>query len=180
MTLLLLLACASDAPTWAVHHASVVPAETGLDGTQVWEFFDAAWAKKRDPKHYLCARAQSLVGEVTTPLEGCDGCVAAYAVATEELDSDCADDLATDAAYASAVVTFGIGDVPADLQDLDPWPGRSLGWFVSVDGRAMEAYGFAYDEALDWEGELGGPGWANGTTYTLWPAYAWDLRTAEK
>lgn len=172
---LLAAACASDEPTWAVHHASLIPTETGLSGTQTWEFFGAEWARTGDPDEMACARAQTVTGDVVAALPGCEGCLAAYTLEVAELESDCAEPYATDAAYTTPRA-IGIGDVPAGLAELDPYPGRSLGWYVSVDGVELTFYGYAYDEALDWAGELGAPGWATGQAYTLWPAYAWDLR----
>ncbi len=167
--------CASDEPVWAVHHASFIPTETGLGGTQTWEFFTEEWARSGDPDAFSCARAQLVTGAVVAAPQGCDGCVASYELTVSELESDCADPLGTDPAYATPRAV-GIGEVPADAEDLDPYPGRSLGWYVSVDGQELEFYGFAYDEALDWSGEIGAPGWTSGQAYTLWPAYAWDLR----
>jgi hypothetical protein len=150
---LLAVGCASDEVSWAVHHASVLPSETALAGTQIWEFFTPDWASSGDADAFVCARGQIVTGTVTAALPGCDGCVASYELDVAELETDCASPL-----------------------DADPYPGRSLGWYVSIDGVEMEPYGFAYDEALDWAGELGAPGWTSGQTYTLWPAYAWDLR----
>lgn len=167
--------CASDEPVWAVHHASVVPGESGLDGTQTWEFFDAAWARSGDEDAFVCARGQLVTGALIAALPGCDGCLAAYTLEVAELESDCAAPYDADPAYTTPRA-IGIGDVPDALADADPYPGRSLGWYLSVDGQQMEPYGFAYDEALDWAGELGAPGWTSGQAYTLWPAYAWDLR----
>ncbi|MES2642053.1 MAG: hypothetical protein V4850_21395 [Myxococcota bacterium] len=173
--LILVAGCASDEPAWAVHHASAIPTETGLGGTQTWEFFDARWAGSGNEDFFLCARAQLLTGAVTAALPGCEGCTVAYTLDVAELESDCGAPFATDTAYVTPRA-IGIGDVADALTDLDPYPGRSLGWYLSVDGVTMEPYGFAYDEALDWAGDLGAPGWSSGQTYTLWPAYAWDLR----
>jgi hypothetical protein len=173
--LLALLACASDDPTWAVQHASVIPAETGLTGTQTWEFFDAGWAHSGSADAFVCARAQIVDGDVASALPGCDGCVVSYSLGLTELESDCAAPLDGDEAYGTPKA-MAIGVVPDDLTDLDPYPGRSLGWYVSVDGVELAPFGFAYDEALEWGGTLGAPGWVTGQTYTLWPAYAWDLR----
>jgi hypothetical protein len=175
LLLLPLAACGSDELVWAVHHGSVIPSETALEGTQTWEFFTAAWAKNGSEDEFGCARTQLVVGAVNAALPGCDGCMAAYALTTEEFDTDCSDPLDTDPAFETPLA-IGIGDVPDDLADLDPYPGRSLGWYISVDGKNMEPYGFAYDEALDWAGDVGAPGWVAGQTYTLWPAFAWDLR----
>jgi len=172
---LLAAGCASNDVSWAVHHASLIPSETALTGTQTWEFFTPDWAKSGDPDAFVCARGQLVSGAVTAALPGCDGCVAAYELDVAELETDCAAPLDADPAYLTPRA-MGIGAVPDALADADPYPGRSLGWYVSVDGVEMEPYGFAYDEALDWAGELGSPGWTTGQTYTLWPAYAWDLR----
>lgn len=174
--LLLLLACASDDVTWAVHHASVIPTATGLGGTQTWEFFTEAWAKDHAAETFRCARAQLLAAEATGALTGCDGCLVTYAVTASELDTTCGEPQASDVAYANPITTFAIGDVPDELASDDPYPGRSLGWYVSLDGETLTPYGWAYEEALDWEGRVGGAGWVNGQTYTLWPAFAWDLR----
>ncbi|MDP2312469.1 MAG: hypothetical protein Q8P41_06150 [Pseudomonadota bacterium] len=175
LLILLAVGCASDAPAWAVHHASIIPTETGLGGTQTWEFFTPAWARSGSEDAFLCGRGQLVTGTVVSALPGCDGCQAAYTLEISELESDCAAPLDTDTAYATPRA-MGIGDVPEALADLDPYPGRSLGWYLSVDGVEMEPYGFVYQEALDWAGDLGAPGWITGQTYTLWPAYAWDLR----
>jgi hypothetical protein len=167
--------CASDEPAWAVHHASFIPDATGLSGTQTWEFFTEDWASTGDPDAFACARAQLVTGAVVAALPGCEGCVAAYALDVTELESTCEDALTTDADYVTPRA-LGIGDVPADLEDLDPYPGRSLGWYLSTDGVELTFYGFAYEEGLDWDGQIGAPGWRTDQTYTLWPAYAWDLR----
>lgn len=176
MTLLLLVACASDDIAWAVHHASVIPTATGLDGTQTWEFFTTGWEKEHDPEAFSCARAQLVVGAVAPPLDGCADCLVAYEVIAEELDTTCAGPQATDASYGGSITMMAIGAVAPELEAADPYPGRSMGWYVSLDGATMTPYGFAYDEALDWGGQLGAAGWANDQTYTLWPAFAWDLR----
>lgn len=172
---LTLLACSTGAPVWAVHHASLEPSSTGATGTQTWEMFTAEWASNGKAEEFVCARAQLVTGAVIAAPDGCTGCVAAYDLTYSELESDCAAPTDTDPAFATPV-SIGIGDAPADLADLDPWPGRSLGWYVSVDGVTMSAYGFAYPEGLDWAGEVGAPGWVAGQLYTLWPAFAWDLR----
>lgn len=167
--------CASDEAVWAVHHASLIPTETGLSGTQTWEFFTEDWAKSGDPDAFVCARAQLVTGAVVAALPGCDGCVAAYELTVTELETDCEGGLAEDGGFVTPLA-IGIGDVAADLEDLDPYPGRSLGWYLSTDGEELASYGYAYDEALDWSGDIGAPGWRTEQTYTLWPAYAWDLR----
>jgi hypothetical protein len=167
--------CAEDTPAWAVHHAAFEPSATGLSGTQLWELFAADWANTGDADAYVCARAQLVSGAVAAPLAGCDGCTAAYDLTISELESDCPSPFAEDPAYLTPKA-IGLGDIPTDYTDLDPYPGRSVGWYVSVDNVSAEFYGFAYEESLEWAGEVGAPGWASGQRYTLWPAYAWDLR----
>jgi hypothetical protein len=175
--LLLALACASDDPAYAVHVLSVVPTATGLTGTQSWEFFDGGWSEDRDDSHFLCTRAQTVEGALIAPPAGCTSCLAAYALVVTELETDCTGDVGTSRSYSDALVHIGVGEVPAQLEEADPWPGRSFGWYLSYDqGATVEAYGWAYDEALDYEGALGPAGWVPGEVYTLWPAFAWDLR----
>jgi hypothetical protein len=177
MTLLLLLACTDGGPAWAVHHASVVPDAGGFSGTQTWELFSAAWAEDRDPSRRVCARAQRVTATVRTIPEGCEGCFAAYTVSVvEELTGGgCPAPYDTDPAFAASISEWMIGDVGDEVLALDPWPSRSMGWTV-LEADAVVPYGFAYDEALDWEGTLGPAGWAESGTYTLISAWAWDLR----
>jgi hypothetical protein len=75
-------------------------------------------------------------------------------------------------------VAIAIGPVDETLAALDPHADRSLGWYASFDGEKLEPYGFAWDSALDTGEDAGPPGWNPGQTYTLWPAYAWDLSSA--
>jgi hypothetical protein len=175
--LLLALACASDEPAYAVQHLSVVPTASGLTGTQTWEFFDAGWAEDRGAGHFLCARSQTVSAELTAAPEGCTGCLAAYLLTVAELETTCDGDISTSRSYSDVLVHLGVGEVPEQLLEADPWPGRSFGWYLSYDaGVTVEPYGWAYDEALDHDGELGPAGWVVGEVYTLWPAFAWDLR----
>jgi hypothetical protein len=177
MTLLsLLLACGDGSPVWALQHLEVQPTATGLTGTQTWEFFGSGWSEGRDDSDFVCARAQTVVGDVRAAPQGCPSCTVAYVVSTEEIDSDCAEPIATAATYAAGIRVHAIGEVPADLAELDPHPGRSMGWYASFDaGETLTAYGFAYDAALDRDETPGPPGWTSGGTYVLWAAYAWDI-----
>jgi hypothetical protein len=173
MLLSLLLACASEDIAWAVNHASVVPDASGLTGTQTWEFFTKGWTPDSGDKHFACARAQTLDGAVASAPE-CKACTVVYTIAYEEIDSDCSDDYASDRSYQS-LISFGIGDVDPDLAADDPHPDHSFGWYVSVDGSTMEPFGWAWDEAFNYDGDPGPPGWVEGRAYTLWPAVAWEL-----
>lgn len=169
-----LFACGSDEPAWAVNHASVLPDATGLSGTQTWEFFAEGWKGGHAEDAFVCARAQSWVGEVVASPEGCNGCLAAYQVEVSEIETDCPEPYASDAAYAGPL-TMGIGDAPAEFSTDNPFPDDAMGWYTSYETGAVQAFGFAWDEALDYGESASGPGWRVGTIYTLWPAVAWDL-----
>ena len=169
-----LIGCGSADPDWAVHHLSVTPDRDGISGTQTWEFFSKKWAKNRSEKSHICSRAQLVAGEESEELEGCLGCEAAYVLIVEDLETDCEDSVGTDPGFDSSL-PIAFGNVPEEFSDLDPWPGRSLGWYLSEDGATYQPWGFAYVEGLDYEGDRGLPGWIDGQTYTLWPAVALDL-----
>lgn len=171
--MLFFFGCASDTVAWAVNHASVVPETSGVSGTQTWEFFTEGWTPDSGDEHYACARAQTLSGSVASS-PPCDECLYLYKLSYEEFGTDCSGDEAEDPSYR-ALVYFGIGDVPEELSADDPHPGKSFGWFVSVDGETMEPFGWAWDEAYDYGGDPGPPGWVEGRAYTLWPSVAWEL-----
>ncbi len=173
LSLLLVFACADPAaPAWAVQHASIVPAANGMTGTQTWEFFSSAWSPESGDDAFICARAQTLAATVTTA-PGCPACRAVYALTVTELDSDCTDSLAKDAAFGGPDL-FAIGEVADDLADADPYPGESFGWAVAYADQELTPVGYAYPESLDVGGETPA-GWATDTVYTLWPAVAWEL-----
>jgi hypothetical protein len=177
--LLSLLGCGSSEPAWALHHGSVVPTSTGLAGTQVWEFFTERWGRGKEDAAFVCARAQTLTGTVIGPFDGCESCLVVYELAITELDGDCPPTIASNPAF-ELPVAIGIGDPAPDLVGDDPYNGRSYGWYASFDGAVFEPYGYAWDDALDWGGTAGPPGWNDGQAYTLWPAYAWDLAAPER
>ncbi len=179
MLLTLLLACGSDAPVWALNTMSVVPTSTGLSGTQTWTFYSGRWGKSKGDDAFVCARAQTYTGVVTSPVlyEGCADCLFAYELTYAELGSDCDEDLAADPAYRLPEV-IAVGAVDDSIADLDPQGGESMGWYAQIEAGAVVPYGFAWDDALDWGGYPGPPGWNEGQVYTLWPAFAWDLADA--
>lgn len=170
MTLLLLLACAADEAAWVVQHGSVIPTESGLEGTQTWEFFGPGWTPESGDDGYLCARAQTVRGTLTGQPQ-CEDCRAAWALSVEELDTDCTGEEATSLEFAGPEL-YAFGDVPASLEADQPWPGEGFGWKVGFgDGELLDV-GYAYPEALD-AGGSGSAGLATGEVYTLWPAVAW-------
>lgn len=178
LLLLLSLACgkgSSDTtPAWALNEASVVPSASGVEGVQVWTLYSERWERRLDDRYHICTVLQDLRGTVVASYDGCVRCTAMYELTLEELENDCPEG-ALDGLVLDGMVALGIGEIPADLEADDPYPGASLGWFISFDGESAEAHGFAYSEALD-QGGVGEEGrWRSGETYTLSPAYAWNL-----
>lgn len=171
--LFLLIACGDDAPpAWAVQHASIVPGDNGMTGTQTWEFFASGWTPDSGSDAFLCARAQTLEATVTSSDE-CPACQAVYALSVTELDSDCSAALVAEPSFAGPDV-FAIGKVAASLADAEPHPGEGFGWAVGYADGTLTDVGYAYAEALDVGGKSPA-GWATDTPYTLWPAVAWEL-----
>lgn len=176
-----LLGCASGDPHWAINHLSLIPASSGAEGTQSWEFFSKAWRKNRNEKNFLCARTQEVTGTVVAPLDGCEGCITAYELDISEVETDCTSDISEEAALLAedegfaATLQIAIGDVFTDFSEMDPYPGKSMGWYLSTDNETYQPWGFAYPEGLDFDGETGAPGWTSGQVYTLMPAVALEL-----
>lgn len=176
--LILSMACgrgSSDTtPAWAMNEASVVPSASGVEGVQVWTLYSQRWERKLDDRYRICTVLQDLRGTVVASYEGCEHCTAMYELTLDELENDCPegtlDDLVLD-----GMVAIGIGDVPADIAEDDPYPGSSLGWFISFNHESAEGHGFAYDEVLETGGAADGARWRSGQTYALSPAYAWEL-----
>jgi len=164
----------TDGPiAWALDYATVTPQSGELDGVHVWEFFSEGWEKKQDPEYFQCAVVQSVAGSGDSVPQGCERCTAYYSVALAEQSTDCDGSLTSDPALIG-LRGFGIGSVDGAFSGDDPYPGDSLGWFISFDGVSAEFHGFAFAEALE-RGEDVLPGWIDGQVYTLWPAYTWSL-----
>jgi len=165
--------CARDEARWALQHATIDSAASAeaFSGYQVWELFSKRWRKKRKEKFHICARVQEIAGEATGELSGCDGCTETFELTVANLESDC------DAEQASVSVPthFGFGTVPEDLREDSPYPGQTLGWYVSFDGQSAEILGYAWNEGLDLGEVVDDPGWTGDQRYILWPAYAWEL-----
>ncbi len=173
----ILLACAPGEAAWAIQAGAVTPDATGLTGVQAWSFFAKNWGDASGDRAFVCARAQTLTGTTAAPLAGCDACTVAYSLTVAEVGTDCDEDLAQDASY-TLPTAIAIGPVDPSLADADPYPGRSLGWYASFDGQSLQAYGWAWDAALDAGIDPGPPGWNADQTYTLAPAFAWELAGA--
>lgn len=172
MFALLLLACASGEVHWVVQHASIVPTSTGMSGTQTWELFDESWSPEAGDRGFVCVRAQTVEGTLTTT-KSCPECRAVWVINVSELDSDCPEALVEDARF-SGPDTLAIGEVHDDFTASDPFPDRSFGWAAGFGDGALTDMGWAWPEALELEGEAA-PGWALNRPYTLWPAVAWEL-----
>lgn len=176
--LLALSGCAtSDTPRWALQHASVTMAPDGasISGYQTWEFYREGWEEGRDQEDHLCARVQSIEGDAEPTLpSGCPGCIASFSLTLAELQTDCAGDEADDPSYAG-VTLYAIGSVDNSVTELDPYPGDSMGWYVAWSTEDVDPIGFAYNDALDAGEEPEAAGLVAGLTYTLWPAFVWDL-----
>jgi len=165
----------TDGPTaWALNYATVTPnIQGGMEGVHVWEFFAEGWEKKREEEYYQCAVVQTLGGEPGVVPQGCTGCQFYYSIDLAPQDADCDVGLTNDPAI-SGVRGVGIGTVPADFKEDDPYPGQSMGWYISFDDNTALFHGYVYAEGLE-RGEPSDAGWVNGQSYTFWPAYAWSL-----
>jgi len=171
--LFLLVACNSKASgdaAWAVNYATVTPDAFGVSGHHVWVFFQDGWERKRTEDYHLCTLLQTVEGSLIDDLDGCEECVATYEIALTDVEHDCDDELVSSASYRG-IEAFGVGDSAGD----DAPYASAYQWSLSYDGEALESHGWAFDEAEDW-GSATTDGWEEDGTYTLWPAYAWDLR----
>lgn len=176
--LVLGLACgggSSDTtPAWAMNEASVVPSASGVEGVQVWTLYSKRWERRLDDRYRICTLLQDLRGTVVASYEGCQGCTAMYELTLEELENDCPEGV-LDGLVLDGMVAMGVGDVPEDIAGDDPFPGSSLGWFVSFNGESADGHGFAYAEELETGGAADPGRWRSGDSYILSPAYAWEL-----
>lgn len=163
---------AADEPAWAVMHATLDPAADGAEGYLVWEFFSKKWKKDHHPKFHLCARVQRFSATPVDARKGCAGCGETWAVQSQELESDCAGDVATAADFAGPT-HLALGPVPPDLESLSPFPQDADAWYVGFDGDRVDVQGFAWPETV----ELSSAEAATRSLerWVLWPAYAWEL-----
>ncbi len=157
-----------------MQHATVDVSSSGIVGYQVWEIFDRGWKKNQDEKHHLCGVVQELDGQLVTGLDGCDDCEASYEVTVSFLETDC-DPTLVDPSLYDGVRAYAFGAVPPGQGALDPFPGRSLGWYLSWDNQVAEFMGFAFPATAGTPADDGATGWAVDQRYELEPAYAWEL-----
>lgn len=170
-----LVGCGGGAsPHWAVQHGSLDVTSEGIEGYQVWELYEKKWRKSQDEKHHVCAVVQQVQGSLVSDLDGCLGCQATYRVTVTPLESDCEPAVADDPGLAG-MTHFAFGEIDQTHQSADPYPGRSVGWYVGWDGQSTELMGFAWDEELESVDGQPHSGWAAGVRYVLEPAYAWEL-----
>lgn len=174
MLLLLLSACARDGVSWALNDATLQPSSTGVVGTHVWTFFPSRWERRQKEDLRSCSMVQDLSGEVIAPVDGCLLCTAMYGLTLSPVDSDCPEELLANPSY-TGIAAFGVGEVHPDIAHLDPFPGESMGWYLSYDGEHALAHGFVYPEALGRGQPAQVVGWSPEGLYTFEPAYAWEL-----
>ena len=147
------------------------------EGYLVWTFFPDAWQRKLDPELLACARVQRFEGAAIDPvrLSGCPDCTAAFEFSLVETEHDCRGDEGTRGDLAGPLL-MAFGALKGDAKSSAPFPGQSLGWYVSWDAKAWEAAGSAFDESL----MSGDPPeaqaeWVEGARYVLWPSDALQL-----
>ncbi|MCB9777792.1 MAG: hypothetical protein H6742_04450 [Alphaproteobacteria bacterium] len=157
-----------------MQHGTVDVSAEGIEGYQVWELYEKRWQKSQDEKHHVCAVVQQVEGELVSDLDGCLACDAAYRITLTPLESDCDPAVADDPGLAG-MTHYAFGEVDQDHAGSDPYPGRSVGWYVGWDGESAELMGFAFDEELEHVDGQPQSGWGPGARYVLDPAYAWEL-----
>lgn len=170
MPIVMSFACkVDDTPTWAFDPIYVEPQGDDLYGFQTWEFFGKAWQKKQRKKHYLCSVVVELLG---TAMDPCDGCDLAWSIESALLETDCSPSLAENEAF-TALQGLALGDVDSEIEVDNPYPGDSLGGYVSYEEEAWEPHGWAYPTAYDY-GEAPTVEWDD-EPFMFWPAFVWEV-----
>lgn len=173
LTSLLLGACASEeTPAWAFDPIRLEPAGTAdVLGFQTWHVYAEPWAKSRDERHFVCAVVTELVG---TPSTACPDCDVAWAVASTQLETDCAPAVGDDPLFTSVVgIGLSAGAPSADA----PHPGLTTVGHVDY-GFGWEVHGDAWPEALDTGGTAESADWTGTAPFALWPTAIWPLDPA--
>ena len=117
-----------DAVFWGFQHASLTVSGEHIRGYQIWELYGEKWERKQKEKHHICSVVQTLTGlETAAELEGCLDCQAVYEVELELLESDCELSV-SERSDLAGMTRFGVGALPAELEDGEPYPGATLGW----------------------------------------------------
>lgn len=167
--------CGGEAsPFWAVQHGSLELSNDGFEGYQVWELFSKQWRKDGEEKYHLCVVVQRIEGSLSSTEEGCEGCLGSYTVEVEQLETDCPDGMVDSTSFGGPRA-MAVGRVPPSLSDLDPAPGRSMGWYTRWEPGPVEPMGFVIPEGSGSANDQGVQGWVPGERYELEPAYAWEL-----
>ncbi len=166
-------------PAWALNWAEVVPAESGLEGYQVWQLFVEGWDDNHADEFFKCSVIQDLGGSVSScPQTGVPTCYATYEI-TLDLSADqgveaCSDGVNNDGGW-DGPPWMALGALPTDLEADAPYDEYVLGWYIGYDENTWLAHGYAYPKILEEGGAPAGLGWLNDETYILWPAYVWEL-----
>jgi hypothetical protein len=178
LLLLSAVACKpDDTPVWAYDPIYIEPSAdgTGVYGFQTWEMFAENWTRRFAERHYVCSVVVELVGTPTAAGDDCVECTAAWSVETALLETDCEATLAEDPGYL-ALERVAIGAAVSELAEDDPYPSESHGGYVDYGTGLWEVHGWAYPDALDAAAQADDLEWNGQQPFTLWPAYAWDLR----
>lgn len=155
-------------PAWAFDPIWIEPEGDGIHGIHAWHVYSDAWHEKRAEASYLCAVVVELWG---APAD-CDGCVHAWAVETELLESDCDPALAQDPTFV-ALKGLGIGEPTTDADA--PHPGATAVGYADYGFGAWEVHGWAYPDALDAGRTPTSDEWDGEQPFTLWPTLDWPL-----
>lgn len=164
---MLLTACGSDAPGWAIDPIFLDPDGAGVRGTHTWQVYAEPWDRRFAERHYLCSALVVLRGE-PSPAD-CEGCLVAFDVQPELADSDCPDALAADPRFVG-LVRVGLTDV----MDGGPYPGASSrGW--ADYGAGWEVHGRAWPDALSHGAEPASSTWNGVEPFALTPELVWPM-----
>lgn len=168
------LGCRSDgdgSPAWAIDTLTLDPDGQTATALQAWTLHDARWERRATRRALVCSTVVELTLEPGA--SGCEDCDVAYAVVDQRVaDSDC--DQATLDAFVllDRTTAVGVGPLPEALADEAPLA-DARGGRVRVADRWLD-HGWAYPTGAD-TGEVQAGPWDGVRTFTLQPAWAWDL-----
>lgn len=175
LPMLLLAACAPDTdPGWAVDELWLEPDGDGVHGFQTWEIYGEAWSRRLAERHYLCAVVVELWGDPVEPGDDCGGCSPAWAVEVALVETDCDPELSERARWLD-LSGVALGPLGLELADDPPWPGMTRGGYAAYGDTGWLAHGWAYPAGLDSDLPVTEPSWNGQQSFTLVPAWAWEL-----
>lgn len=161
--------------TWAMDPLWIEPAgDVDIHGFQTWELFSSRWTKNYSEKFYICSVLVEFDGTPDTAGEACSACDLTWAVEPVLLETDCAEQIASDPGFLS-LSRIGLGLVGADIAADDPYPAQSQGGYADYSTDEWVSHGWAYPESLDNRGTADELDWDGDQAFTLWPAFIWNL-----